>query len=85
MGGQAERIWAPDHTGIKRHVIIPNVRCIPAFTDTLFSVDDLWQLSNLAAVFQNTQQVELRKNDGTVKWSKCLSQNGEAYTCGTSR
>ena len=72
-------VWAPDHKGLKRLVVIPNVRCIPAFTDTLFSVDDLWQLSHLAAVFQNTQQVELRESDGTVRWSWPFSKRRGLY------
>ena len=62
-------MWAPDGEGHKHLVTIPNVRCIPAFTDTLISVDELWRLSHIAAIFQDTQQIELREGDGSTKHS----------------
>ena len=71
--------WAPDSCGVRRRVVIPNVRCVPAFTDTLLSVDDLWQLSQLAAVFQNTQQVEQRTTDGEVMHSWPFSKRRGLY------
>ena len=71
--------WAADSCGVQRRVVIPNVRCVPAFTDTLLSVDDLWQLSHLAAVFQNTQQVEQRTTDGKVTHSWPFSKRRGLY------
>jgi hypothetical protein len=45
-------VSARDTNGGKYYFRIKNVRCLPSFTDTLLSVDQLWQLSNFGNLNQ---------------------------------
>lgn len=44
---------ARDRKGHMRRIILRNVRCVPSFTDTLISVDQLWEDSSVEARFAN--------------------------------
>jgi hypothetical protein len=44
-----------DHLGVWRRVIIRNVRCVPTFSDTLISVDQFWQDSQVDTIFNSTR------------------------------
>ena len=45
---------ARDRKGHFRRILLRNVRCVPSFTDTLISVDQLWEDSNVEARFAGT-------------------------------
>ena len=51
-------VLAYDTDGEIRLVLIPNVRCMPLFKDTLISVDELWQLSRFDTRFRDIRQVQ---------------------------
>lgn len=44
-----------DHLGVWRRIIIKNVRCVPTFSDTLISVDQFWEDSQVDVIFNSTR------------------------------
>ena len=44
-----------DHLGVWRRIIIRNVRCVPTFGETLISVDQFWQDSQVDTIFNSTR------------------------------
>ena len=44
-----------DHLGVWRRIVIRNVRCVPTFSDTLISVDQFWQDSQVDTIFNSTR------------------------------
>jgi len=44
-----------DHLGVWRRVVIRNVRCVPTFSDTLISVDQFWEDSQVDMVFNSVR------------------------------
>ena len=56
---------ARDHNGVWRRILIRNVRCVPSFTDTLISVDQLWQDSSVDCVFNSVRCIHV-PGEGTA-------------------
>ena len=48
-----------DHSGAWRRVLVRNVRCVPTFTDTLLSVDQFWQDSEVDCVFNSVRCIHV--------------------------
>ena len=78
-------VWAYDSKGAVRTVIIPNVRCVPFFTDTLISVDELWQLRRFDIRFKDIREIRPYKPDGTIAFSFPFSSSGAGSSSGISR
>ena len=72
IDGKAQRVkcigdlpaLARDHNGTWRRIIIRNVRCVPTFTDTLLSVDQFWEDSNVDCVFNSARCIHV-PSEGT--------------------
>jgi hypothetical protein len=62
-------VSARDTNGVKHYFKIKNVRCLPSFTNTLLSVDQLWQLSNFDVRFGNLNQLQKIDTHGGVDCS----------------
>ena len=56
-------IIANDSAGERHKLLIQGVRCVPQFTDTLLSVDQFWQDSNVEVRFAGYNHVRLPKSD----------------------
>ena len=50
--------------------MIPNVRCVPTFTDTLLSVDELWKLPRFDTRFSDILQLRKTGSNGDVAFSR---------------
>lgn len=48
-----------DASGSPHRLLLRNVRCVPTFTDTLLSVDQLWEQSRIRVVFEGKNLIEL--------------------------
>ena len=48
-----------DHSGAWRRVLVRNVRCVPTFTDTLLSVEQFWQDSEVDCVFNSVRCIHV--------------------------
>jgi hypothetical protein len=48
-----------DHLGVWRRIVIKNVRCVPTFSDTLISVDQFWQDSQVDTIFNSTRCIAI--------------------------
>ena len=72
---------ARDRQGRLRRVTLRNVRCVPSFTDTLISVDQLWEDSGVEARFAatcaiclpalagfNALDLPFKRRDGLFQW-----------------
>ena len=57
-------VYAKDRVGKWRRFLIRNVCCIPSFKDTLISVDQLWDLSKVDVVFNDTRCIVLPSYGG---------------------
>ena len=55
---------ARDRKGKLRNILLRNVRCVPTFTDTLISVDQLWEDSGVEARFAGTCAICLPTQSG---------------------
>ena len=50
-------VLAYDSEGAQRFILIANVRCVPFFTDTLISVDELRQQSRFDIRFKDIREI----------------------------
>ena len=55
-------IVARDRQGVWRKLLLRNVRCVPAFKETLVSVDQLWEDSRVDTVFNDVRCIVLPAN-----------------------
>ena len=62
-----------------RTVVIPNVRCVPFFTDKLISVDELWQLSRMDIRFKDIREIHPYKPDGSIAFSLPFVKRGGLF------
>ena len=56
-----------DHRGVEHRLMIRDVRYTPQFTDSLLSVNQFWESSNIAAVFQDRQEILVPGKDGPTR------------------
>ena len=59
--------------------MIPNVRCVPFFTDTLISVDELWQQMRFDIRFKDIREIHPYKPDGTIAFSLPFAKWGGLF------
>lgn len=58
---------AINHTGRECTVLLRDVRCVPSFTDTLLSIEQLWTTSRIDVVFRNRKcLVQVDKDDNEL-------------------
>ena len=78
-----------DSTGRGRDIMIPNVRCVPTFTNTLLLVDELWKLSRFdgvsTLVFSHILQLRKTDSNGGVTFSLPFFKRRVACLYGTSQ
>jgi hypothetical protein len=76
-------VVATDSHGRKRRVLIKNVRCVPDFTETLISVDMLWEDCKAEARFANHRAIlaQLPDSKGTVSEGVPPSRKRKASKC----
>ena len=83
-------VVATDSKGRKRRLVIQGVRCVPNFTETLISVDSLWEDSRSEVRFADhlptTARSCGRDDDGNLIWLQRSScDRGPAKKCATLR
>ena len=54
-----------DERGKEHTVLLRDVRCVPTFTDTLVSIEQLWSSSNIDVIFRNRKCLVQVADDGT--------------------
>jgi hypothetical protein len=59
-------VIATDAHGRQRRVLIRNVRCVPAFTETLISVDRLWDDSKAEVRFADHKKITVKAPDSST-------------------
>ena len=59
--------------------MVPNVRCVPFFTDTLLSVDELWQQMRFDIRFKDIRQIHPYKPDGTIAFSLPFAKRSRPF------
>ena len=57
-------ITATDKDGNKRNILIRNVRCVPSFTDTLISIDELFEQTGSEVRFANHRKIYVPTKGG---------------------
>ena len=67
-----------NQAGRERVVLVRDVRCVPSFTDTLVSVRQLWETSEIDTVFRNVDSLTLAQPgpDGTPERLPFRYENG---------
>ena len=72
-------IVARDTHGQLHHLLIKDVRHVPAFTDTLISVQQLWDQSQTDVRFRDIQQVQLPERDGYMSNAFAFKRDEGVY------
>ena len=54
-----------DERGKEHTVLLRDVRCVPTFTDTLVSIEQLWSSSNIDVIFRNRKCLVQVADDAT--------------------
>ena len=62
-----------------RTIVIPDIRCVPFFTDMLISVDEPWQLSRFDIRFKDIHEIQRNTDDGAIGYSLLFIKRGGLF------